>query len=348
MHPDDRNRLAAYWQSVLESGKQNEIEARIRRFDGVYRWCLLRANPLRDGSGRIVKWYGTNTDIEDRKRTEAELRGSEEMHRIIFEAANDAVISIHEHGTILLANPATERIFGYDPIELIGQPLTVLMPEYLRKLHEAGFTRYQLTGERHLNWQGTEVTGLRKNGLEFPAEVSFGEITKNGRRVFTGFIRDITAKKRAEEALRASEESLRMIVDSIPGLICTMTGDGQFDLANRRFLDYTGRTRSKMSDWPEMVHPDDLPAVVSQLTASLETGCTFDTEVRLRRADSVYRWFQCCGLPLHNSDGHIVRWYILFTDIEDRKRAEDALRASERDLSAIINTIPMLAWSSPA
>jgi len=346
VHPDDRNRLAAYWQTVLGSGKQGEIEARIRRFDGIYRWFLFRANPLRDGSGGIVKWYGTNTDIEDRKLAEAEFRGSEEMHRIIFEAANDAVISIDEHGTILLANPATERIFGYNPAELIGRPLTILMPEYLRKLHAAGFGRYQLTGERHLNWQGTEVTGLRRNGLEFPAEVSFGEITRNGHRVFTGFIRDITEKKRAEETLRASEESLRTMVDSIPGLICIMTGEGQFDLANRKFLEYTGKTRSEMTDWLKIVHPDDLPSVVSRLTVSLETGCTFDTEVRLRRADSVYRWFQCCGLPLRDSEGQIVRWYKLLTDIEDRKRAEDALRTSERDLSAIINTIPMLAWSS--
>src|SRR5262249_50377800 len=75
---------------------------------------------------------------------------------------------------------------GYDPKELIGKPLTVLMPEFMRKLHENGFRRYLATGQRHINWQGTELTGLRKNGQEFPVEVSFGELTMNGHRVFTG------------------------------------------------------------------------------------------------------------------------------------------------------------------
>ncbi|PYU36755.1 MAG: hypothetical protein DMG54_36045, partial [Acidobacteria bacterium] len=80
--------------------------------------------------------------------------------------------------------------------------MTVLMPEFMRKLHENGFRRYLATGQRHINWQGTEFTGLRKNGQEFQLEVSFGELTTNGRRVFTGFIRDITERKQAEQAFR--------------------------------------------------------------------------------------------------------------------------------------------------
>jgi PAS domain S-box-containing protein len=91
------------------------------------------------------------------------------------------------------------RVFGYAPGELIGKPLTVLMPESMRKLHQSGFERYLTTGERHINWQGTELIGLRKNGEEFPAEISFGELTTNGHLVFTGFIRDITERKLAEE-----------------------------------------------------------------------------------------------------------------------------------------------------
>ena len=79
------------------------------------------------------------------------------------------------------------------------------MPEFMRKLHEAGFRRYLATGERHLNWQGAEVTALRKNGQEFPVEVSFGEMISNGHKVFTGFIRDISEKKRAEDELQKAE-----------------------------------------------------------------------------------------------------------------------------------------------
>src|SRR5579872_4058769 len=135
----------------------------------------------------------------DREREESALRYSEENYRLVVETAPDAVISIDERGAILFANPATMRIFGYDPTELIGKPLTVLMPEFMRKMHENGFKRYLTTGQRHINWQGMEFTALRKNGKEFPVELSFGELTSDGHKVFTGFIRDIGARKEAED-----------------------------------------------------------------------------------------------------------------------------------------------------
>ena len=138
----------------------------------------------------------------------SEQKRSEEDHRVVVETASDAVISADESGLILFTNHSTKRIFGYDSAELIGKPLTTLMPEYMRKLHQAGFKRYLATGRRHLNWQGTELIGLRKNGEEFPLEVSFGEQIRNGHKVFTGFVRDMSEKKRAEEALRRSEAYL--------------------------------------------------------------------------------------------------------------------------------------------
>ncbi|HEX4006376.1 MAG TPA: PAS domain S-box protein [Acidobacteriaceae bacterium] len=149
-------------------------------------------------------------EIAERTRAEEDLRSSEEKHRVILEAANDAVLSMDEKGAIVLANPATQSMFGYDPVDLVGKPLTILMPATMRKLHEAGYQRYLATGERHLNWHGVEVTGLHKDGREFPAEVSFGEMTRGGHRVFIGLIRDISKRKQAEDKLRASERGLQV------------------------------------------------------------------------------------------------------------------------------------------
>ena len=149
----------------------------------------------------------------DREREESALRYSEENYRLVVETAPDAVISIDERGAILFANPATVRIFGYDPTELIGNPLTVLMPEFLRKLHEKGFSRYLATGQRHINWQGTELTALRKNGQEFPVEISFGELSRDGHKVFTGFIRDISERKQAEELRAAHARQIAVRAD---------------------------------------------------------------------------------------------------------------------------------------
>ena len=149
----------------------------------------------------------------DREREEFALPYSEENYRLLVETAPDAVISIDERGAILFANHATARICGYDPAELIGKPLTVLMPEFLRKLHEKGFSRYLATGQRHINWQGTELTALRKNGQEFPVEISFGEVSRDRHKVFTGFIRDITERKQAEEMRAAHARQISVRAD---------------------------------------------------------------------------------------------------------------------------------------
>jgi len=203
-YEEDRELNLELIGELWEGKRQHfQIEKRYRRKDGTLVW--VRNNvALVPGTGGVTPFLFTIVeDITQRKQEESERRYTEEKHRVIVEAASDAVICVDECSVILLANPATARIFGYEPAELIGKPLTVLMPEFLRKLHEHGFRRYLATGQRHINWQGTELTGLRKNGDEFPVEVSFGEVTAEGHRLFTGFIRDISERKQAEE-LRAS------------------------------------------------------------------------------------------------------------------------------------------------
>src|ERR1700730_15913020 len=175
----------------------------------------------------------------DREREESALRYSEENYRLVVETAPDAVISIDESGAILFANPATARIFGYDPTELIGKPLTVLMPEFLRKLHEKGFGRYLATGQRHINWQGTELTALRKNGQEFPVEISFGELSRDGHKVITGFIRDISERKQAQQALQMTQMELRELTETIPQMLWSAEEDGTLNYCNQRTLGYT-------------------------------------------------------------------------------------------------------------
>ena len=213
IHPDDRPGYLQAFERAFAAGNAVEYDAaRIRRFDGVYRWLNMRGLPLRDRQGHIVRWYFLLTEVDDRKRAEDELRRSEARHRVVVETANDAVVSIDESGVIVLANPATKRIFGYNPEELIGKSLTVLMPGAMRGLHERGFKRYLESGAKHLNWQGTEMTALRANGEEFPVEVSFGEMMTDERKVFTGFIRDISEKKRAEEELRNTHAELARVM----------------------------------------------------------------------------------------------------------------------------------------
>lgn len=132
------------------------------------------------------------------QRAGASLPESEEHYRAVAEAATDAIITIDSDSTILIVNPATERIFGYSTEEMIGQPLTMLMPEYLRHLHKAGITRYMETGRKHIGWSAAQLPGLHKTGNEIPLEISFAEFTRDGRRFFTGIARDISERKRLQ------------------------------------------------------------------------------------------------------------------------------------------------------
>jgi PAS domain S-box-containing protein len=135
----------------------------------------------------------------ENQRARASLRESEDHYRAVAEAATDAIITIDSNSTILNVNPATERIFGYSTEEMIGQSLTMLMPEYLRHLHQAGITRYLQTGQKHIQWSAAQLPGLHKTGNEIPLEISFAEFTRDGRHFFTGIARDISERKRLQE-----------------------------------------------------------------------------------------------------------------------------------------------------
>jgi PAS domain S-box-containing protein len=153
---------------------------------------------------------------------------------------------------------------------------------------------------------------------------------------------------RLREALRESERTSRLLVDSIPGLVALLTADGHVQFVNRQILEYTGRTLEELKQWGtnDTVHPEDLPHVIQVFIRSIGSGSPYEIVQRLRRSDGVYRWFQNNGFPLRDAGDHIVRWSVLLTDIDERKHAEDALRASERHLKLIIDTIPALAWSA--
>jgi PAS domain S-box-containing protein len=125
-----------------------------------------------------------------------------------------------------------------------------------------------------------------------------------------------------------SEQSFRLIVETIPGLIAVMTSEGEVEHVNRQVLDYFGRTLEELKKWgtSDAVDPVDLPRVKVAWQLAVETGSPYEFEHRIRRADGEYRWFQSRGLPLRDANGHIVRWYNLLTDIHARKQAEDRLR----------------------
>src|SRR5918992_899283 len=170
-----------------------------------------------------------------------------------------------------------------------------------------------------------------------------------GRGVRWGvLLTNIDEGKRAEDALRESERELRLIVDSIPGLVAAFTPGGELDFVNRQILEYFGRSLEELKHWgtDDTTHPEDNQRVIELFTRAIASGEPFEWESRARRFDGVYRWLQSRGFPLRDTNGRIVRWYNLLIDIDERKRAEEALAASERNLKLTVDTIPALAWSA--
>src|SRR5262249_18475059 len=153
---------------------------------------------------------------------------------------------------------------------------------------------------------------------------------------------DIEDRKRVEETLRARELSWRQIVDNIPGLVATTGAMGEVEFLNQQTLEYFGHTSEELKNWALIgaVHPDDLPRVIEARKESIELGQIYDIEHRCRRADGVYRWFQVRGLPVRDTENKLIAWYLLLTDIDDRKRAEEALRSREVDARSLLDNMP--------
>jgi len=164
-------------------------------------------------------------------------------------------------------------------------------------------------------------------------EVNFLSFVANQVALAVDDALNFDSLQRAEEALRASEQGFRLIVDSIPGLVNTTTAEGEFEFVSQQSLDYFGTTLEELKGqeskgWTtsNIVHPDDFPRMLATWRRSVETGHPYQSEYRIRRADGAYRWFHVRSLPWRDTAGRIIRWYTLRTDIDDRKRAEDRLQ----------------------
>ena len=145
-------------------------------------------------------------------------------------------------------------------------------------------------------------------------------------------ITDIDDQKRAEDAQRESEHQSRLIVDSIPGLIAVIGTSGEIERVSKPLLDYLGKSQEELRQWAvdDTIHPDDRPGYLQAFERAFAAGDPAEYEaVRIRRFDGIYRWLTMRGLPLRDRQGHVVRWYFLLTEIDDRKRAEEALRQAQ-------------------
>jgi len=323
VHRDDVAGLVARWRACLASGEPLECEARVRRADGEYRWMLHHKVAVRNESGHIEKWYGSSVEIEDRKRVEFEISGSEAKLRRIIDTIPTLVSGFLPDGSNEFMNQRWHDFTGLSPEESQrgGWQRTVHTDD-LPPLMER-FRRARATGE-----PDDIETRLRRHGGVFrwffvraePLRDDTGKVVK-----WYAASTDIEDRKQAEEKLRQEERELRQITDAIAQAIIVHDPEGTPIYANRAALDYTGLSMEDVSanSRSRVYHPDDLERLHDERQAALSRGLPFEIEQRARRKDGQYRWFLLRYNPFHDEDGRLVRWYATGTDIEDRKRAED-------------------------
>ena len=347
IHPEDREAASrAFWKGV-RSGHGFAFETRsLRAKDGTYRWHLQQAVVLRDAEGKVLKFVGTTTDIDDQKRAEEELRASEHNLRQILDSIPGYVCVVNSVGEVDFVNRQFLEYYNktFDQLKDWDANETV-HPDDLPRVID--LYSKSIANETPLDH---EHRCRRFDGVyrwfhfrSLPMRDANGRIA---RWYILGT--DIEDRKRAEDALRASENNFRQIVDGIPGLVTTMSPSGELELVNRRFLDYYGMTMEEMKGWAtnDAIHPDDLARSIAIFRETMKTGTAHELELRCRRADGVYRWFQLTALPVRDTDGRVTGWYVLMTDIEGRKRAEEALRIRELNLLQMTETIPEMLWSA--
>jgi PAS domain S-box-containing protein len=283
MHPDDKERNARELRANYASGRGGVMEFRWIAKDGHIVWVETQYAIICDGEGKSIGLRGATMNITERKRAEEALSESEERYRVVAETATDVIITVDETSKILFANGAVETLFGYAVSELLGEEITLLIPEYLRYPPKTTVESYRQTGRKHIKWEAVEVPGLHKSGREIPLELSFGQFSKDGKRFFTAIARDITERKRAESAMRKSDERYRDLVENARDIIYTHDLKGNYTSTNRAGEEITGYTREEtlQLNIADTIAPEYVEKARRMLTGKLagEKETVYDLEI---------------------------------------------------------------------
>jgi PAS domain S-box-containing protein len=364
LHPEDVDHTVKAWSHSVATGDPYAVEHRVRRVDGTYRWFRVSAVRVRDPNSQEMRWYGVDIDIDDQKQTDEEVRESEQRLTRLIETLPAMIWRATPDGEPDYINPRLANYTGrgLDGVGRGPEDLGRTLDDIVKlKVQNAMVHQDDLEAAAQA-WARAHETGAldltaRLRGADgfyrwFQARAE--PIRDEAGRIvhWYGVAVDIDDRKRAEDALRKSEQELRGIVDALPQTIVVLGPDGSGLYANRPLLEYTGLTMEQLMTPdsrgnPVLFHPEDWARLQGKRRQGLSRAMPFEIEWRVRRKDGQYRWFLVRYHPLRDEQGQILRWYAGGTDIDDRKRAEEALRATQAKLSRAseIATVSELAAS---
>ena len=338
IHPDDLSRILETFRQALNSVKPYEVEGRFRRFDGEFRWFLFRGSPLRDRSGKVAKWYGTNTDLEDRKRAEDALRKSEERWRAVFENSAIGVALTDLNGHFLATNHVFQAMVGYTEEELRAVNFLDVTHEEYREANRVLITEL-LEGNRRQFQVEKKYRRKDGNSIWVSNNVSLVPGTERVARFIMVLSEDITQRKRAEEALQRSEGYLAEAQK------LTRTGSWAAHVHQMENLYWTNvywseelfrifgfdpnPTPPSEVEIVGRLHPEDVLHNKPLVDQAIRGRSDFEVDYRLLLPNGAAKYIHVIGHPVVNASGDVIEIVGTAMDVTERKRAEDALRESE-------------------
>jgi PAS domain S-box-containing protein len=328
VHPDDLPQAVAAWRHSVETGDPYDIDHRLRRADGVYRWFHSRGLSLRDAKGRVVRWYNLLTDIDERRRGEEKLRRSEAYLSEAQKLSHTGSFGWNVSSGEIFWSEETYKIFEY---ARAVKPRSELV---LQRIHPDDRDLAQQTiaraSEARANLDFEHRLLMPDGSVKYVHVLAHALETSSGNLEYVGAVTDVSTAKHAEENIRQSEMELRQIVDFAPQYVAVLGPDRDRTrlYANQTMLDYFGFTLDewRSSDRHKYYHPDDWERLTSETQSKFLSGIPHEYEARFLRKDGKYRWFLFRWSPLKDEQGRVTRWYAAATDIEERKQAEQRLQ----------------------
>lgn len=314
--------VCTHYRQAVQAGKSISYEEKIS-FPANCISAVTTVAPIRDAAGHIRRIVATSTDISEQKRVEEALEAAARLP-----AENpDGVMRLRKDHLMEYANGPGKALMA-----LINGGREDVPPQFIEAAEAA------LRDKKRLEFEiiaGDKAYLVNVSPVPGPGYVNF-------------YTRDITAVKSAQDALRESELFHRQALESIPGMVFTTRPDGYCDFQSQQWTDYTGIPFEQQlgNGWNNLLHPDDRSRAMECWKAAVEGRAPYELEYRVRRHDGQYEWFRVIGRPIRNERGEIVRWFGVAANVNDLKRTEDALRASEARFRAVFESSSdcILVW----
>ena len=337
VHPAARERGLQAADQIMRHGQMVPVQAQqFLTLDGRIVDVEVQGLPIVYAGEPAV--FASMRDVTARKQTETALRVSEARLHGIIESATDAIITVDEAQTIVMANPAAAAMFGHALGELVGAPLERLIPARFHATHRHDVQEFGRSGAaaRHMG-SARDVMGVRASGEEFPIDAAISHLMAGGQRLYTVILRDITERRRAEEALRDSEARLHRLLVGLPEAVFVNSGD-RISFVNEAAQRLFGADEAALLGRPplELIHPDSRELVMSRI-GTLRGGASVAplAELKILRADGESRWVESVGTLIDDHNGRSV--LVVLRDVTELKQAQAELTRSHFDLQRLID-----------